>query len=217
MTAFRLTNAQLVSGFPGYTVPTGPGDELAELFTAIIGITLVLWPTATLPGSHRLRAARSNISSARSSGCGRRSAGRPTARRRGADARIGGSTLTLGRAAQAPRDRSEDAFTRKLTGSPSASLGASAGTAAGLGVTSAAADTPEQLYALSGTTRWTARGPGWRRRWRAAGVDQLGARSGAEQGRHASLRRLLCDLHRGVRPPHRACRPAARGGGRPGR
>ncbi len=48
------------------------------------------------------------------------------------------------------------------------------------------------------------------------GLDQL-VHVSAPDGRHASLRRLRLRPDRGVRPPHRARRPAPRGRGRAGR
>ena len=95
-------------------------------------------------------------------------------------------------AAQAPGVIEDYPFTRKLTGDPVGSRGSVGWDGAeDWEFTSAADDTPEQLYA-SGTTRSSARGPGSRRRWRAAG--SISSCRSAPSGQHASLRRLLCDL-----------------------
>lgn len=109
----------------------------------------------------------------------------------GLQARVGVSALTLGGLLKHLAGVEDHAFTTKLTGEPvGAPWDAADGEDWEFG--SAAADTPEQLYAL----------------WDGA-VERSGARLGAvlatggpEQlihlswpdGRHASLRRLLCDL-----------------------
>jgi hypothetical protein len=112
----------------------------------------------------------------------------------GLQARFGASTLTLGGLLKHLAAVEDYQFTTKLSGDP---VGAPWDAMAADGtddweLTSAAADTPAELYAL-----WD--GAVERSRARLAAVL---ARGGPEQevhvsgpdGRHANLRRLLCDL-----------------------
>jgi Protein of unknown function (DUF664) len=98
-------------------------------------------------------------------------------------------------AASGGRDRQEDyAFNTKLSGEPLGGPWAATGWDGSddWEFTSAADDTPEQLYAL-----WDGAVERSRVRLDAAladdGLDQL-VHVSAPDGRHASLRRLLCDL-----------------------
>ncbi|MGQ0842384.1 DinB family protein [Actinokineospora sp.] len=107
--------------------------------------------------------------------------------------RVGASSLTLGGLLKHLAVVEDHIFTAKLSGEP---LGAPWNTADWDGhdwpFTSAADDTPEQLYAL-----WDGAVERSRERLDAAlaggGLDQLVHVSGPD-GQHASLRRLLCDL-----------------------
>jgi hypothetical protein len=108
--------------------------------------------------------------------------------------RIGASALTLGGLLKHLAVQEDYAFTTKLSGEP---LGAPWDVADwddddDWELTSAADDTPEQLYAL-----WDDAVERSRARLDAVlangGVDQLVHMSGPD-GRHASLRRLLCDM-----------------------
>jgi len=112
----------------------------------------------------------------------------------GLQTRIGASTLTLGGLLKHLAVVEDYIFTTKLSGQP---LGAPWNTADWddpyeWPFTSAANDTPEQLYVL-----WDGAVERSRARLDAAladdGLDQLVHVSGPD-GRHASLRRLLCDL-----------------------
>ncbi|MEJ7756689.1 MAG: DUF664 domain-containing protein [Nocardioidaceae bacterium] len=112
----------------------------------------------------------------------------------GLQTRIGASSLTLGGLLKHLAAQEDYAFTTKLTGEP---LGPPWDAADWDGdndweIASAADDTPEQLYAL-----WDGAVERSRARLDAAladgGMDQLIHVSGPD-GRHANLRRLLCDL-----------------------
>lgn len=109
-------------------------------------------------------------------------------------ARVGASTLTLGGLLKHLALIEDHTFTTKLTGQP---LGAPWDTAPwdddpDWDFTSAAHDTPDQLYAL-----WDAAVERSRTTLAAAlttgGLDQL-AHAATPAGHHASLRRLVCDL-----------------------
>jgi hypothetical protein len=112
----------------------------------------------------------------------------------GLQARIGASSLTLGGLLKHLSRAEEEMFGTKLSGAP---LGAPWDTAdwdadPDWDFTSAAEDTPEQLYALwDATVEWS------RATLAAAladgGLGQLVHLSWPD-GRHASLRRLVCDL-----------------------
>jgi Protein of unknown function (DUF664) len=107
--------------------------------------------------------------------------------------RVGASTLTLGGLLKHLSRAEEQMFTRKLTGEP---LGppwdAHDWNKSEWDFTSAADDSPEELYALWDSTIERSR----------ARLAAVLAKGGAEQsvyvampdGRHANLRRLLCDL-----------------------
>ncbi|GII55491.1 mini-circle protein [Planotetraspora thailandica] len=112
----------------------------------------------------------------------------------GLRARVGASSLTLGGLLKHLALTEDNTFTRKLTGEM---IGAPWDAADWDGsddweFTSAADDTPEQLYAL-----WDGAVERSHARLEAAladgGLDQL-AHISTPDGRHASLRRLLCDL-----------------------
>lgn len=112
----------------------------------------------------------------------------------GLQARVGASSLTLGGLLKHLAAVEDYAFTTKLSGAP---MGAPWDQAGWDGsddweFTSAANDSPEQLYAL-----WDGAVERSRARLAAAlaegGLDQLIHLSWPD-GRHASLRRLLCDL-----------------------
>jgi hypothetical protein len=111
----------------------------------------------------------------------------------GLRARIGASALTLGGLLKHLAVVEDHMFTTKLRGEP---LGAPWNTAdwdsPDWPFTSAAGDTPEQLYAL-----WDGAVERSRARLDAAlaggGLDQL-VHASWPDGRHASLRRLVCDL-----------------------
>jgi hypothetical protein len=112
----------------------------------------------------------------------------------GLQTRIGASALTLGGLLKHLAAVEDYVFTVKLRGEP---VGAPWDTAGGDGddeweFTSAAGDSPEQLYAL-----WDGAVERSRARLGAAladgGLDQL-AHVSSPDGRHASLRRLVCDL-----------------------
>jgi Protein of unknown function (DUF664) len=112
----------------------------------------------------------------------------------GLQSRIGASALTLGGLLKHLAAQEDYAFTTKLSGEP---MGAPWDATGWDGsndweFTSAANDTPEQLYAL-----WDGAVERSRARLDAAladgGLDQLVYISGAD-GHHPSLRRLLCDL-----------------------
>ena len=112
----------------------------------------------------------------------------------GLQTRIGASSLTLGGLLKHLARAEEQMFSTKLSGAP---LGAPWDTAdwdtdPDWDFNSAADDTPEQLYAL-----WDSTVERSRARLDAAladgGLDQLVHLSWPD-GRHASLRRLLCDL-----------------------
>jgi len=112
----------------------------------------------------------------------------------GLQTRIGASSLTLGGLLKHLAAQEDYTFTTKLSGEP---LGAPWDATGWDGdndweFASAANDTPEQLYAL-----WDGAAERSRARLDAAladgGLDQLVHVSWPD-GRHASLRRLLCDL-----------------------
>ena len=112
----------------------------------------------------------------------------------GLQARIGASALTLGGLLKHLALIEDYVFTVKLRGGP---IGApwdamKRDDSDDWELTSAASDTPEQLYAL-----WDGAVERSRARFGAAladgGLDQLVHVSGPD-GRHASLRRLVCDL-----------------------
>jgi hypothetical protein len=112
----------------------------------------------------------------------------------GLQTRIGASSLTLGGLLKHLAANEDYAFTTKLSGEP---MGAPWDATGWDGsndweFTSAAEDSPEQLYAL-----WDGAVERSRARLDAAladgGLDQLVHVSWPD-GRHASLRRLLCDL-----------------------
>jgi hypothetical protein len=111
----------------------------------------------------------------------------------GLQARVGASTLTLGGLLKHLAFVEDYLFTTKLTGQP---VGAPWDFDEWDGeewpFTSAADDTPEQLYAL-----WEGAVERSRQKLDAAladgGLDQL-VHIAAPDGRHASLRRLVCDL-----------------------
>jgi hypothetical protein len=114
--------------------------------------------------------------------------------RAGLQTRIGASSLTLGGLLKHLAAVEDYIFTTKLSGEPLGEPWAGFGWDGSNDweFTSAADDTPEQLYAL-----WADALGRSRARLDAAladgGLDQLVHVSSAE-GRHASLRRLLCDL-----------------------
>ncbi len=112
----------------------------------------------------------------------------------GLQARIGASSLTLGGLLKHLAAGEDYMFTTKLSGE---SIGAPWEATGWDGTddwefTSAAADTPDQLYAL-----WDGAVERSRARLDAAladgGLDQL-VHVSSPDGRHASLRRLVCDL-----------------------
>jgi uncharacterized damage-inducible protein DinB len=112
----------------------------------------------------------------------------------GLQARIGSSSLTLGGLLKHLAAVEDYTFSTKLSGEPVGPPWDAADTNSDNDweFTSAAADSPEQLYAL-----WDGAVERSRARLDAAladgGVDQLVYVS-SPGGRHASLRRLLCDL-----------------------
>jgi hypothetical protein len=111
----------------------------------------------------------------------------------GLQARIGASSLTLGGLLKHLALVEDHMFTTKLAGKPMGAPWDAMGSDGGdWEFTSAAKDSPEQLYAL-----WDGAVQRSRARLGAAlagcGLDQLVHVSGPD-GRHASLRRLVCDL-----------------------
>jgi hypothetical protein len=108
--------------------------------------------------------------------------------------RIGASSLTIGGLLKHLARVEEQAFSTKITGAPLGPPWDAADWDADpdLDFNSAADDTPEQLYAL-----WDASVERSKTRLDAAladgGLDQLVYLSGFD-GRHASLRRVVCDL-----------------------
>jgi hypothetical protein len=112
----------------------------------------------------------------------------------GLQARIGASSLTLGGLLKHLAAAEDYMFTTKLSGEAIGEPWAGYGWDGSddWDFTSAADDTPEQLYAL-----WEGAVERSRSRLDAAladgGLDQL-VHASAPDGRHASLRRLLCDL-----------------------
>lgn len=112
----------------------------------------------------------------------------------GLQTRIGASSLTLGGLLKHLALVEDQIFDVKLSGKPIGARWDTAGwdTDPDWEFTSAAADPPEQLYAL-----WDDAVARSRERLAAAlatgGLDQLAHVSGPD-GRHASLRRLVCDL-----------------------
>ena len=112
----------------------------------------------------------------------------------GLQTRVGASSLTLGGLLKHLAAAEDYHFTTKLRGEP---IGAPWDTTGWDGsddwdFTSAADDTPDELYAL-----WDGAVERSRARLDAAltdgGLDQL-VHASAADGRHASLRRLVCDL-----------------------
>ncbi|HEU0042178.1 MAG TPA: DUF664 domain-containing protein [Jiangellaceae bacterium] len=112
----------------------------------------------------------------------------------GLQARAGASALTLGGLLKHLAVQEDYAFATKLSGEPLGAPWDANGwdTDSDWEFTSAADDTPEQLYAL-----WDGAVERSRARLEAAlgngGLDQL-VHVSAPDGRHASLRRLVCDL-----------------------
>jgi hypothetical protein len=110
----------------------------------------------------------------------------------GLRARIGASSLTLGGLLKHLAMVEDHIFTVKLRGDPLGEPWDAAGPDDDWEFTSAAKDSPDQLYAL-----WDGAVERSRARLAAAladgGLDQLVHVSGPD-GRHASLRRLVCDL-----------------------
>jgi hypothetical protein len=112
----------------------------------------------------------------------------------GLAARIPSSSLTLGGLLKHLAANEDYIFTTKLTGQPPGPPWDATGWDGDNDweFTSAADDTPEQLYAL-----WDGAVERSRARLGAAlargGLDQL-VHAGAADGTHASLRRLVCDL-----------------------
>jgi hypothetical protein len=112
----------------------------------------------------------------------------------GLQARIGASSLTLGGLLKHLAAVEDYMFTTKLSGEPIGEPWAGFGWDGSddWDFTSAADDTPEQLYAL-----WDGAVERSRGRLDAVladgGLDQL-VHVSSPDGRHASLRRLLCDL-----------------------
>jgi hypothetical protein len=110
----------------------------------------------------------------------------------GLQTRIGASSLTLGGLLKHLAAVEDYTFTTKLSGEPLGAPWDAVGWDKDWQFTSAADDTPEQLYAL-----WDGAAERSRARLGAAlasgGLDQLVHLSWPD-GRHASLRRLLCDL-----------------------
>jgi hypothetical protein len=108
--------------------------------------------------------------------------------------RIAASSLTLGGLLKHLAVVEDDTFTTKLRGAPIGAPWGATGPDGRIdwGLTSAANDTPEQLYAL-----WDGAVERSRARLDAAladgGLDQLVHLSWPD-GRHASLRRLVCDM-----------------------
>ena len=107
-------------------------------------------------------------------------------------ARVGASALTLGGLLKHLAWAEDFTFTRKLTGGSPGEPWESADWSTDYPFTSAAHDEPDALYAL-----WDAAVARSTARLDAAladgGLDQLVHVHG-EDGRHASLRRLVCDL-----------------------
>src|SRR5437763_6928429 len=110
----------------------------------------------------------------------------------GLGARTGASSLTLGGLLKHLAWAEDLTFTKKLRGQPLGPPWEGAGGGHDWEFTSAADDTPEQLYRL-----WDGAVERSRARLGAAlaegGLDQLVSLA-APDGRHASLRRLVCDL-----------------------
>jgi hypothetical protein len=109
----------------------------------------------------------------------------------GLSTRLGPSALTLGGLLKHLALQEDYAFAAKLSGEPIGEQRAAAG-GDDWEFTSAARDSPEQLYALwdEAVERSRAR---LGKALAGGGVDQLVHVSGPD-GQHASLRRLLCDL-----------------------
>jgi hypothetical protein len=109
----------------------------------------------------------------------------------GLGARLGPSALTLGGLLKHLALQEDHTFATKLSGEPIGAQWADAGEG-DWEFSSAARDSPEQLYAL-----WDGAVARSRARSGTAlaggGVDQL-VHVSAPDGQHASLRRLLCDL-----------------------
>lgn len=112
----------------------------------------------------------------------------------GLQTRVGASSLTLGGLLKHLAAEEDYAFTTKLNGEPIGPPWDATGWDGSNDweLTSAADDTPEQLYAL-----WDGAVERSRARLDAAlaagGLDQL-VHVSSPDGRHASLRRLVCDL-----------------------
>jgi hypothetical protein len=112
----------------------------------------------------------------------------------GLQTRIGASTLTLGGLLKHLARADEQCFGMKLSGAP---LGPPWDTAdwdadPDWDFNSAADDSPEQLYALWDNTIEQSRAK-LRGALADGGLDQL-VHLGTRDGRHASLRRIVCDL-----------------------
>jgi hypothetical protein len=110
----------------------------------------------------------------------------------GLQTRIGASSLTLGGLLKHLAAVEDHTFSTKLSGAPIGEPWRSTWGGDGWDFTSAADDTPEQLYAL-----WDGAVERSRSRLDAAladgGLDHL-VHVSADDGRRASLRRLVCDL-----------------------
>ncbi len=135
----------------------------------------------------------------------------------GLQTRIPTSSLTLGGLLKHLAAVEDYTFTTKLRGEPLGAPWDANGWDASNDweFASAADDAPEQLYAL-----WDDAAERSRASLGAAladgGLGQLVHASGPD-GRHASLRRLVCDMIEEYGLAYRARRPAPRGRGRPGR
>ncbi len=112
--------------------------------------------------------------------------------RAGLQTRIGASALTLGGLLKHLALVEDDVFGSRLSGQPFGEPWRSGWEGDGWDFTSAARDTPEELYAL-----WEAPVERARARVEAAladgGLDQL-VHLTTPDGRHPSLRRLVCDM-----------------------
>ena len=131
----------------------------------------------------------------RSTGCARRSAGRPTASTRpGCGPAIGASSLTLGGLLKHLPFVEDYTFTTKLRGQP---IGAPWDASGWDDETTGSSPPPPTTPRSSSTRSGTAPSSGPARRLDAAladgGLDQL-VHVSSPDGRHASLRRLVCDL-----------------------
>ncbi|MCZ2839997.1 mycothiol transferase [Modestobacter sp. VKM Ac-2985] len=110
----------------------------------------------------------------------------------GLQTRIGASTLTLGGLLKHLALVEDDVSTSRLSGAPICEPWGADAAEGDWAFTSAAGDSPEQLYAL-----WDGAVARSRARFTAAlaegGIDQRVHLTGPD-GEHAGLRRLLCDL-----------------------